>query len=91
MNAPVAVVYASGQGPTPAEAISAWHTSGHPDVSLAGHLLAPGHFARTLARTPARWTSAPLGPLPSVAELILRRYDEAVAAQTEATDPAGAR
>ncbi|MFG3120538.1 sirohydrochlorin chelatase [Streptomyces sp. NPDC048201] len=75
LNAPVSVAFASGQGPTPAEAISAWHTAGHPDVSLAAHLLAPGHFARTLTRTAARWTSAPLGTHPSVAELVLRRYD----------------
>ncbi|MFF7965664.1 sirohydrochlorin chelatase [Streptomyces sp. NPDC007903] len=75
LNAPVTIAFASGQGPTPAEAISAWHTAGHPDVALATHLLAPGHFARTLTRTAARWTSAPLGTHPSVAELILRRYD----------------
>lgn len=77
LNAPVSVAYASGEGPTPAEAISAWHTSGHPGVALATHLLAPGHFAHTLTRTDARWTSAPLGTHPSVAELVLRRYDEA--------------
>ncbi|MGW2466803.1 sirohydrochlorin chelatase [Streptomyces bauhiniae] len=77
LNAPVSVAYASGEGPTPAEAISAWHNSGHPDVSLATHLLAPGHFAHTLTQTDARWTSAPLGTHPSVAELVLRRYDEA--------------
>ncbi|MFG3097917.1 sirohydrochlorin chelatase [Streptomyces sp. NPDC048202] len=90
LNAPVTVSFASGEGPTPAEAIAAWHRSGHPDVSLATHLLAPGHFAHTLTQTPARWTSSPLGPHPSVAELVLRRYDEAAVPQTEAHGPAWA-
>ncbi|MFD8671559.1 sirohydrochlorin chelatase [Streptomyces seoulensis] len=79
LDAPVSVAYASGEGPTPTEAVSAWHTSGHPTVSLATHLLAPGHFAHTLTHTPAHWTSSPLGTHPSVAELVLRRYDETAA------------
>ncbi|MGW5047373.1 sirohydrochlorin chelatase [Streptomyces griseoluteus] len=90
LNAPVSVAYASGEGPTPTEAISAWHRTGHPDVSLAAHLLAPGHFAHTLTRTPARWTSSPLGTHPSVAELVLRRYDEAAVPHTEVNGPARA-
>ncbi|MEU6814578.1 CbiX/SirB N-terminal domain-containing protein [Streptomyces sp. NPDC046860] len=80
LGAPVTVAHASGEGPTPAEAVSAWHAAGRPAVSLAAHLLAPGHFARTLAGTGARWTTAPLGTHPSVAELVLRRYDEAAGA-----------
>ncbi|MFF9360484.1 hypothetical protein [Streptomyces griseoluteus] len=90
LNAPVSVAYASGEGPTPTEASSARHTTGHPDVSLATHLLAPGHFAHTLTRTPARWTSSPLGTHPSVAELALRRYDEAAVWRTEVNGPARA-
>ncbi|MFJ8728734.1 sirohydrochlorin chelatase [Streptomyces bauhiniae] len=90
LNAPVTTAFASGEGPTPAEAISAWHTAGHPDVSLATHLLAPGHFAHTLTQTTARWTSAPLGTHPSVAELVLRRYDEAAVPHTEVDGPARA-
>ncbi|MGA5648004.1 sirohydrochlorin chelatase [Streptomyces seoulensis] len=90
LDAPVSVAYASGEGPTPTEAISAWHTSGHPTVSLATHLLAPGHFAHTLTRISAHWTSAPLGPHPSVAELVLRRYDERAFPHTEANGAAWA-
>ncbi|MFJ6841640.1 sirohydrochlorin chelatase [Streptomyces griseoluteus] len=91
LNAPVSVAYASGGGPAPTDAISAWHTAGHPDVSLAAHLLAPGHFAHTLTRTAARWTSSPLGTHPSVAELVLLRYDEAAVPRTEVNRPARAR
>ncbi|MER8029779.1 hypothetical protein ABTZ78_12540 [Streptomyces bauhiniae] len=76
LHAPVTPSFASGPGPTPAEAIAAWHRAGHPHISLATHLLAPGHFAHTLTQTAAHWTSAPLGTHPSVAELVLRRYDE---------------
>ncbi|MGA5319200.1 sirohydrochlorin chelatase [Streptomyces seoulensis] len=90
LDAPVSVAYASGEGSTPTEAIAAWHTSGHPTVSLATHLLAPGHFAHTLTHTPAHWTSSPLGTHPSVAELVLRRYDETAFPHTEANGAAWA-
>ncbi|MGW3339637.1 sirohydrochlorin chelatase [Streptomyces sp. NPDC001009] len=76
LHAPVAVAFASGEGPSPAEAVADLRAAGHADVALAAHLLAPGHFARTLTRTDARWTTAPLGTHPSVTELVLRRYDE---------------
>ncbi|MGW4303583.1 sirohydrochlorin chelatase [Streptomyces sp. NPDC004646] len=78
LNAPVTAAFAVGEGPSPAEAVAAWRSAGHPDVALATHLLAPGHFARHLTGTGARWTAAPLGAQRWVAELVLRRYDEGV-------------
>ncbi|MGV9341179.1 sirohydrochlorin chelatase [Streptomyces sp. NPDC003688] len=77
LGAPVTVAFAAGEGPSPAEAVAAWHAAGHPDVALATHLLAPGHFAHRLTATGARWTAAPLGAQRWVTELVLRRYDEA--------------
>ncbi|MEW2134224.1 CbiX/SirB N-terminal domain-containing protein [Streptomyces sp. NPDC005435] len=86
LNAPVTAAFAAGEGPSPAEAVAAWHTAGHPDVALATHLLAPGHFAHRLTGTEARWTTAPLGAQRWLAALVLRRYDEGAAPWTRTAE-----
>jgi hypothetical protein len=48
-------------------------------VAVAPYLLAPGRFADTVAAAPADLVSAPLGAHPGLADLVLRRYDEAAA------------
>jgi sirohydrochlorin ferrochelatase len=47
-------------------------------TAIASYLLAPGHFADELARMPVPVVSAPIGADPTVAEVILDRYDQVV-------------
>ncbi|WP_051837481.1 sirohydrochlorin chelatase [Streptomyces sp. NRRL WC-3742] len=77
LGRPVTPAYLSGHGPTPHQALAAHRAAAHPETALATYLLAPGHFARRAADTPATWTSAPLGAHPALARLVLHRYDEA--------------
>ncbi len=74
---PVVASYVSGEGPAPAEAVSALRAAGHPTVAVARYLLGPGFFARQAARTGGCVLSEPLGAHEAVARLVLRRYDEA--------------
>ncbi|MGW7443929.1 sirohydrochlorin chelatase [Kitasatospora sp. NPDC054795] len=80
LGRPVTPSHLSAAAPTPQQAVAALRRAGHPEIALASHLLSPGHFARRATATTATWTSAPLGAHPSVARLVLRRYDEARAA-----------
>ncbi len=70
--------------PTPAEAVSALLRDGAPCVVVATYLLAPGIFADQVAasalRAGAAAVSGALGAAPEVAEIILRRYAEVIAA-----------
>ncbi len=47
-------------------------------TAVASYLLAPGHFADEIARSPAGVVSLPIGADPRVAEVILDRYDAAL-------------
>jgi sirohydrochlorin ferrochelatase len=49
-------------------------------ASVASYLLAPGTFADAAAACGAAVVSAPLGAHPALAEIALRRYDEALTA-----------
>lgn len=49
-------------------------------AAVATYLLAPGHFADTIAACGAPIVSAPLGPDPRLAELAMKRYDAALPA-----------
>ncbi|MDH6132666.1 sirohydrochlorin ferrochelatase [Kitasatospora sp. MAA4] len=74
LGAPVVPAHLCGPSPTPAEAVAALRAEGHPQVSVARYLLAPGFFARRAADTAACLTSAPLGAHDAVARLVLRRF-----------------
>ncbi|MEU1283185.1 CbiX/SirB N-terminal domain-containing protein [Kitasatospora sp. NPDC005856] len=80
LGRPVTPSHLSAATPTPHQAVAGLRAAGHPRVALATHLLSPGFFARRAATTPATWTSAPIGPHPAVARLVLHRYDRARAA-----------
>ncbi len=91
-GSPVATAYLSGAGPRVDEALAcARHRladrqptgpdrPGGAGVTVATYLLAPGLFADRLSRCGADRVSAPLGPHPLLAELALRRYDQALIA-----------
>jgi sirohydrochlorin ferrochelatase len=73
--------YASAATPTPAQAVAALRRAGAPRVAVATYLLAPGVFAdrvreQSLAAG-AQAVSAPLGPAPEVADIVIERYLEA--------------
>ncbi|RFS82781.1 sirohydrochlorin chelatase [Actinomadura spongiicola] len=85
----VVAAYASAARPTPAEAVTALLDAGAPRVAVASYFLAPGHFAdkvraETLAAG-AAVVSPVLGAAPEVAELVVRRYDEALETARTAT------
>ena len=78
----VVPAYASAAHPTPGEAVRALRAAGAPRVAVASYFLAPGHFAdkvRTEAlRAGADVVSPVLGAAAELADLVLRRYDEAL-------------
>ena len=76
---PVSAGYLSAAAPTVVEELVRLSRAG--PVSVAGYLLAPGFFADRLRRVAAEHgvdrVSAALAPHPMLAELALRRFDEA--------------
>ncbi|MEV5828571.1 sirohydrochlorin chelatase [Spirillospora sp. NPDC052242] len=83
-----AAAYASAASPTPAEAVAALREAGAPRVVVASYFLAPGYFTDKVRDAAlaagADAVSPPLGAAPEVAELVVRRYDEALLAAREA-------
>jgi sirohydrochlorin ferrochelatase len=81
--ADVVAAFGSAAEPTVASAVRALRASGVPRVAVSAYLLFPGRFATTIAADAAAEgsdvTAAPLGAAPEVVELVLRRYDAAVA------------
>ncbi|MFD7563827.1 sirohydrochlorin chelatase [Streptomyces tendae] len=76
LGVPVVPAYASAATPTVPEAVRTLRARGHRHVAVASCFTAPGRFA-TQCATQAPWiTSAPLGTHPSMAHLLLHRYDE---------------
>jgi sirohydrochlorin ferrochelatase len=80
----VVPAYASAASPTPAQAVAALRRAGAPRVAVASYLLAPGVFAdhvreQSLAAG-AQAVSAPLGPAPEVADVVIERYLQAAGA-----------
>ncbi len=75
--------YAAASCPAPGDAVTALLRGGSPCVVVSTYLLAPGIFADQVAasalRAGAAAVSGALGAAPEVAEVILRRYAEAVA------------
>ncbi|HEX6338617.1 MAG TPA: CbiX/SirB N-terminal domain-containing protein [Jiangellaceae bacterium] len=75
---PVTAAYATASRPTVAESVAALHAAGE-RVAIASYLLAPGSFHDRLRTSGAEVVAAPLLPDARIAELVLRRYDEALA------------
>ncbi len=82
-NAHVAAGYGSAATPTVADAVRQLRASGCERVGIATYLLAPGHFADRLHTAGADLVTAPMTPFPDLADLVLRRYDDAVRAHPE--------
>lgn len=74
---PVTVGYAAATHPTVADAVTAARDAGAARVVVAAYLLAPGHFHSALARAGADLVTAPLGPHPALARIVLDRFDAA--------------
>jgi len=75
--------YAAASSPAPDDAVTALLRGGAPCVVVSTYLLAPGIFADEVAasalRAGAAAVSGALGAAPEVAEIVLRRYAEAIA------------
>ena len=78
LGTPVTPGYLSAARPAVGEAVSEARRRGR-RVSVASYLLARGHLFSRLLELEADRVAAPLLPHPSVAELVLRRYDAAAA------------
>ncbi|MGW5566613.1 sirohydrochlorin chelatase [Streptomyces tendae] len=91
LGVPVVPAYASAATPTVGEAIRALRARGHRHVAVASCFTAPGRFATQCAAAAPWITSSPLGTHPSMAHLLLHRYDEALGADGEENAPKGAR
>jgi len=80
----VVPAYAAASAPSPADAVTALLRDGATRVVVSTYLLAPGIFADQVAASAlqagAAAVSGVLGAAPEVAELVLRRYTEAMAA-----------
>ncbi|MBT0994548.1 sirohydrochlorin chelatase [Cellulomonas sp. DKR-3] len=70
------VGYGAGASPRVPEAVATARSSGR-RVVVASYLLAPGYFLDRVLEAGADVVAAPLAPDPRLAELVLRRYDEA--------------
>ncbi|WP_282699541.1 sirohydrochlorin chelatase [Streptomyces sp. CC219B] len=85
LGVPVVPAYATTAAPTVPDALRALAADGRTRVAVASYFTAPGRFA-TEAATTAPWiASAPLGPHPSMARLLLHRYDQTLATPAPTT------
>jgi sirohydrochlorin ferrochelatase len=76
----VVPAFASATGPTVAEAVAGLRARGAPRVIVASYFLAPGRLPDRVVRGAGDCVvAAPLDDAPEVAELVLTRYDEALA------------
>lgn len=78
LSRPAAPAYLSAAAPTPAAAVAGLRAAGHPTVSIATYLLAPGVFADRLQTAGADVVTAPVGAHPLVVSSIASRYRKAV-------------
>ncbi|MFD1828206.1 MULTISPECIES: sirohydrochlorin chelatase [Streptomyces] len=84
---PVVPAYASAAAPTVPEAVAALRAAGRGRTALASCFTAPGLFAARCARAvPGLPAARPLGAHPSLARLVLHRYDEARARRDAPAD-----
>lgn len=75
---PVTVGYGAAARPDVATAVAEARATGARRVVVASYLLAPGHFHGALAGAGADLVTAPLGPHPDLARIVLDRYDAAL-------------
>lgn len=78
LRRPVTPAYATASRPSIEDAVGALRVAGE-RVAIASYLLAPGSFHERLRTVGAEVVAAPLLPDERIAELVLRRYDEALA------------
>ncbi|MFI6247830.1 sirohydrochlorin chelatase [Streptomyces sp. NPDC051016] len=79
LGVPVLPAYASAATPTVPEAITALRARGRRHIAIASYFTAPGRFATECAAHAPWIASAPLGAHDAMAELILHRYERALA------------
>ncbi|MFF4355619.1 sirohydrochlorin chelatase [Streptomyces sp. NPDC001604] len=79
LGVPVVPAYATTAAPTVPDAIHALTASGRDRVAVASYFTAPGRFATESAEAAPWIASAPLGTHPAMAQLVLHRYDQALA------------
>ncbi|WP_030181113.1 sirohydrochlorin chelatase [Streptomyces violaceorubidus] len=77
LGVPVVPAYASAAAPTVPEAVRTLTARGHRRVAVAACFTAPGRFATECAAAAPWIASDPLGTHPSMARLLLHRYDRA--------------
>ncbi|MFE0470789.1 sirohydrochlorin chelatase [Streptomyces sp. NPDC058947] len=90
LGVPVLPAYASAATPTVQQAVRTLLARGRHHIALASYFTAPGRFATECTRTAPWIASAPLGTHPSMARLVLHRYDEALRASPALPLPASA-
>ncbi|GGY12575.1 sirohydrochlorin chelatase [Streptomyces djakartensis] len=78
LGVPVLPAYASAATPTVPEAVRTLLARGRRHIALASYFTAPGRFATECAQAAPWIAAAPLGTHPSMAHLLLHRYDEAL-------------
>ncbi|CAL9444723.1 sirohydrochlorin chelatase [Streptomyces sp. enrichment culture] len=90
LGVPVLPAYASAATPTVQQAVRTLLARGRHHIALASYFTAPGRFATECTRTAPWIASGPLGTHPSMARLVLHRYDEALRASPALPLPASA-
>ncbi|WP_041819982.1 sirohydrochlorin chelatase [Streptomyces davaonensis] len=90
LGVPVVPAYATTAAPRVSDAVQALTARGHHRIAVASYFTAPGRFATECAATAPWMASAPLGPHPAMARLILHRYDQCMATKGAATYLRGA-
>lgn len=80
LGVPVVPAYATTAAPTVPAAVRALAARGRHRVAVASYFTAPGRFATECAEAAPWIAAAPLGAHPTMARLILHRYDQAIAA-----------
>jgi sirohydrochlorin ferrochelatase len=78
---PVTTGYGAAAQPTVTDAVTAARRGGAERVVVAAYLLAPGHFSAKLAGAGADLVTDPLLPDDRIADVLLDRYDAALAAR----------
>ncbi|WP_433170663.1 sirohydrochlorin chelatase [Actinoallomurus sp. CA-150999] len=86
LRRPVAYGLAAGAGPDLTEVVRGLRAQGARRIAVASYLLAPGHFHDRLAAAGADVVAPPLGVHDALARVVLRRYDEAMAAEARSRD-----
>ncbi|MGC0409498.1 sirohydrochlorin ferrochelatase [Streptomyces sp. SAI-195] len=91
LGVPVVPAYASAAAPTVPEAVRTLTARGYRRVAVAACFTAPGRFATECAAAAPWIASEPLGTHPSMAHLLLHRYDRALGSGSASNAGNGAR